>query len=174
MLHRLRELAGRRCACTGLQDRRPGKPVPGQVRGTACGNSPDGAALATAYKTVGPVSQEPGQVCCTACGNSPGGAALAPAYKTVGPVSQCPDRCAAPPAGTRRGRCACSGLQDRRPGKPGARQVRGTACGNSPGGAALAPAYKTVGPVSQKPGRCATPPAGIRRTALRLQRPTRP
>ena len=60
------------------------------MRGTVCGNSPGGAALAPAYKTVGPVSQEPGQVCCTACGNSPGGAALAPAYKTVGPVSAAP------------------------------------------------------------------------------------
>jgi len=69
---------------------------------TACGNSPDGAALAPAYKTVGPVSQEPGQVRGTTSGNSPGGAALAPAYKTVDPVSQYPGRCAAPPAEIRR------------------------------------------------------------------------
>ena len=43
--------------------------------------------------------------------------------------------------------------------------MRGTVCGNSPGGAALAAAYKTVDPVSQCPDRCAAPPAGIRRGA---------
>ena len=59
------------------------------MRGTACGNSPDGAALAAAYKTVGPVSQEPGR-CAAPSEGTRRGAALAAAYKTVGPVSAAP------------------------------------------------------------------------------------
>ena len=102
MLHRLRELAGRRCACSGLQDRRPGKPGARSGARHRLRELAGAAALAAAYKTVDPVSQCPDR-CAAPPAGIRRGAALAAAYKTVGPVSQEPGRCAAPSAGTRRG-----------------------------------------------------------------------